>query len=91
MSGKTATPRTIEDPRMLREQIRVADAAYNCLQERYNTLERELTQWREVAGRLAAACRTSYDASEWPANGTSEQEQAADAYDALSKSREGKV
>lgn len=90
MTAKTETPRT--DAVYLNLECQDCDAeCYETLIEHARTLERELTQWREVAGRLAAACRTSYDASEWPANGTSEQEQAADAYDALSKSREGKV
>lgn len=34
-----------EDPRMLREQIRVADVAFNHLQERFNKSQSELSAW----------------------------------------------
>jgi len=38
-----------EDPRMLREQIRLSDIAFNVLRETCDRLDRELIQWRECA------------------------------------------
>ena len=78
MSDKTETPRT--------------DAAWNpatvsenglaSIMEEMKTLERELTQWREVAGRLATAI-TLYG------NGKPELIHALNAYDALAKLSDG--
>jgi len=44
---------TDEDPRMLREQIRVADAAYNRLLERHNLMERALNNANAIIGQQA--------------------------------------